>query len=148
MTEQCIKATMPITYQHPYFELKIELLETLTIQPVVAIGLAPADFPLNGALPGWISGSFGYHSDDGKYYGGLPIGSLAGPKVNVGQTMGCGVANDHIYFTIDGVVVYRTKEIPGQIFGHLFPVIGLDEAVVVCNFGNTAFKYTSQLQKL
>ena len=57
-------------------------------------------------MPGWYQG-VGYSGDDGKdagrLYGGCGVEAIAyGPTFTVGDTVGCGIRDNKIFFTKNG----------------------------------------------
>lgn len=61
----------------------------LALIPVIrateGIGLARRGLPVQ-SLPGWKAGSYGYHGDDGKIFGGSGEGTDFGPTFTTGDT--------------------------------------------------------------
>mmetsp|Transcript_45085 Transcript_45085/g.134586 ORF Transcript_45085/g.134586 Transcript_45085/m.134586 type:complete len:177 (+) Transcript_45085:167-697(+) len=74
----------------------------------VGIGFTPANFKLT-KQPGWEPGSYGYHGDDGKKFGGNGKGEDYGPRYSTGDTVGAAycLASQEIFFTKNGVKVFR-----------------------------------------
>jgi hypothetical protein len=56
-------------------------------------------------IPGWRSGSWGYHGDDGGVRDGNNTNYNYGPKYTAGDMIGCGIlpAAGRVYFTKNGV---------------------------------------------
>ena len=52
--------------------------------------------------PGWKSGSYGYHGDEGKLFVSSGFGVPYGPKFFKGDVVGCGVEYGSLYFTKNG----------------------------------------------
>jgi SPRY domain len=66
---------------------------------MVAIGITPDLFSTSGNQPGWKSGSFGYHSNDGQLYLGAPNRSFQFPNhkrvlFGEGDVVGCGIDSE------------------------------------------------------
>src|SRR5690625_2333054 len=53
----------------------------------IGIGVGINKFPLARAMPGWLSGSLGYHGDDGNFYQGTGHGSSFGPTFATGDVL-------------------------------------------------------------
>jgi len=164
-----------------YYELTIQSKENNTstrsselgesvLEKCVAIGLAPNNFPEVGVMPGWIYGSYGYHSDDGKIFHGN-VGRKYGPtfatfdKTTISNeqnsqhsqqqkqqdtkrphqtcTVGCGLhlTRRCIFFTLNGKFLGIAFQ-NVLSFYDLYPTIGLDtEDLVTCNFGMKPFVF-------
>jgi hypothetical protein len=56
-------------------------------------------------MPGWDSGSWGYHGDDGRLFSEDGRGTPFGPTYGTGDTIGCGIdfQKKEISFTKNGV---------------------------------------------
>ena len=56
-------------------------------------------------LIGWKHNSWGYHSDNGKFYCHSDSGKLYGPSFTTGDTIGCylNFKNNIIFYTKNGV---------------------------------------------
>ena len=130
-----------------YYEVGI-LAPPLSVSPsedlpeCVAIGLGSTAFPLSGRQPGWDYHSFGYHSDDGRFFHGSGTRSHSfGPRFGVGDVVGCGMSlsTRQIFFTLNGrflgiAFTARPSQLP------LYPVVGLDSyAGAHFNFGQRPF---------
>ena len=101
----------------------------------IAVGLAPADYPLN-MQPGWCKNSIGYHGDDGKLFhasgSGVPFASgwKQHDVIGLGLRSSSGKSSPgdliQVYFTRNGVEVgHTTACIPPSGF---FPTIGMHSA--------------------
>jgi len=94
---------IPITYPHVYY-FEVQIID-LDAPGVIAIGLAPADKPIEG-LPGWKHGSFGIHSDDGRvYYEDFTSGIMCSTPLGKGATIGCGwdMRSKELFFAVNGL---------------------------------------------
>lgn len=122
----------------PYYEVFI-IGTTGTENSTVAVGVGEAGVSGKGILPGWKSGSYGYHADDGFVYCESGEGKAYGPTYTTGDVVGCGITiNNELYFTKNGksLGIVCTLNRP-----KLFPVVGLDNASISSNFGNQPFMY-------
>ncbi|CAM9591189.1 unnamed protein product [Chrysoparadoxa australica] len=113
--------------------------------PCVAVGLCGKSFLLKTRQPGWDRSSVGLHSDDGALFSGsstlprLRLGATFGP----GDTVGCGITNMGVFFTLNSSVVVEYNRAPRD--WPLYPVIGLAGYVEIkVNFGGTPFVYDLQ----
>ncbi|XP_052075980.1 SPRY domain-containing protein 3-like [Mytilus californianus] len=70
-----------------YFEVEIVALGRNSI---IGVGLVHDKYPLD-RLPGWKSGSIGFHADDGSIFIETGYGDPYGPVWNVGDMIGCGI---------------------------------------------------------
>lgn len=112
----------------------------------IAIGYAPSDFKI-GRHPGWETGSYGYHGDDGlKFSGSSGRGSDYGPQFTAGDTVGAALNLDarQLFFTKNGDkldVAFEDVDAEG-----LIPTIGLHSQgeKVELNFGRSPFKFDIQ----
>jgi len=59
----------------------------------LGVGAAPATFPTEKQMPGWIQSSLGWHSD-GHIFCGNPNGSVFDKPFGGGDVIGCGVKLD------------------------------------------------------
>jgi len=116
-----------------YFEIQIiDLRES----GVAAIGVAANGFP-NNKQPGWITGSYGYHSDDGQKFHNIGSGTPYGPTYTRNDVVGCGFnfKTNELFFTKNGK--HLGVAFSGLPRSSLYPTIGLDHATVLVNFGET-----------
>jgi len=144
------KRSSPIHYRvttrfTAYYELTILPSEVSTseMSGCVAIGLCPNDFSTINLLPGWTSGSYGFHSDDGKKFGGQGAGYSYSKPFGINDTVGCGInfRENVIFFTRNGEFLGVAFHI-SDYFDELWPVIGVDTLEIVSvNFGAQPFKY-------
>jgi ankyrin repeat protein len=121
----------------PYFEVKIL---NLGAKGAVGIGLAREDYPLD-CEPGWLHGSVGFLSDDGKLFTGDGIGRAFSHSSVQGDVVGCGIDFKQSEITNNTVTVFYTRNWSkiGQTkivmpHGGLFPTVGMcsrDEAVEI-----------------
>eukprot|EP01102_Stenamoeba_stenopodia_P007298 TRINITY_DN2040_c0_g4_i2.p1 TRINITY_DN2040_c0_g4~~TRINITY_DN2040_c0_g4_i2.p1 ORF type:complete len:1372 (-),score=296.41 TRINITY_DN2040_c0_g4_i2:256-4371(-) len=135
-----VRSTKPInpTVTWAYFEVYV--IATNGPKATVAIGLANEDYPLD-QQPGWQSGSYGYHGDDGNKFFDSQHDSY-GPRFTVGDVVGCGYNNitKEIFYTKNGFLVGTAFE---NAPSNLFAVVGLaspGERVYV-NFGQNPFVF-------
>ena len=125
-----------------YFEVTIVLLG----QRDIGIGLADrGTFPVATRMPGWETGSYGYHGDDGRKFGNN-ASTGEWPLFETGDVIGCGFAMDRraIFYTRNGELlgdgftdVTETKLCPIVGFSNRHHVV---EQVEV-NFGAAPFAY-------
>ncbi|CAN0158030.1 unnamed protein product, partial [Scytosiphon promiscuus] len=129
----------------------------------VAIGLANDSFPLVGHQPGWDRNSWGFHSDDGRFYHRCGVDSQNSTTFGPGDTVGCGLlypsglalyrrrvsgtpwpadsTNGAIFFTKNGRFLGTVFE-NVSVERPLYPCIGLDShCCVTANFGSKAFAF-------
>jgi len=68
------------------------------------IGVCEDVSPLAG-MPGWRTKSWGYHSDDGKFYSESNRGTDYGETYMTGDVIGCGgdIQRKNLFFTKNGV---------------------------------------------
>lgn len=117
----------PFSETMQYFE--VELLKIGSIG--VAIGVAPADYPLDQA-PGWLRGSIAYHTDNGMLYNASGKGKEFGPIAYCGDIIGCGVTftpssikHSSVFFTYNGMEIGRVRTSCSP--SGLYPVFGLTD---------------------
>eukprot|EP00026_Physarum_polycephalum_P010606 Phypoly_transcript_10773.p1 GENE.Phypoly_transcript_10773~~Phypoly_transcript_10773.p1 ORF type:complete len:355 (+),score=37.65 Phypoly_transcript_10773:139-1203(+) len=105
----------------------------------VAIGVGAAHISGKDMLPGWLPGSYGYHSDDGNAFLENGQGEPYGPPFATGDVVGCGLTLDNkLYFTKNGQNLGTAFTLPRI---KVFPIIGLDKASISTNFGHSPFLY-------
>ncbi|KAI6192653.1 hypothetical protein M3Y96_01249700 [Aphelenchoides besseyi] len=133
-------SSIPRTCGIFYFEIYIvEKGET----GYIGIGLSEKNVDIN-RLPGWESGSYGYHGDDGNFFAGSGKGGTYGPNFSTGDTIGCGInfMNRSIFFTRNGenlgVAAYNIS-----IENSRYPTVGMRTpgAIIDTNFGQKPFAY-------
>eukprot|EP00882_Tetradesmus_deserticola_P015836 GHRQ01016884.1.p1 GENE.GHRQ01016884.1~~GHRQ01016884.1.p1 ORF type:complete len:209 (+),score=72.32 GHRQ01016884.1:270-896(+) len=108
----------------------------------IAIGFSDKSFKLT-RQPGWESGSYGYHGDDGRKFHHSEKGEEYGPKYSTGDTVGACLhfGRQEVFFTKNGTrlkTAFRNVR-PQQ----MYPTVGLhskNEQVVV-NFGASPFRF-------
>lgn len=124
-----------------YYELKVL---NAGQSGAIAIGFAPGNFKL-GRQPGWEAGSFGYHGDDGKKFGGSSTGrgNNYGPLFSYGDIVGAAIDLNkcQIFFTKNGEKLKTAFE-NVQAAG-MFPTVGLHspEEKIEVNFGRRPFAF-------
>ena len=74
----CIRTVMPIDPSHSIFYWEVSISSSSSSASPIAVGLSVADSPLN-RFPGWETGSYGYHGDDGHVFGSAGLGTPYGP---------------------------------------------------------------------
>jgi len=103
-----------------YFEVQI-VAPGMPGSCSVAVGLVPADYPSN-RLPGWENGSYAYHGDEGRVYGGpISYGARYGPSFGDGDVVGVGFCpfRGEIFFTHNGVFLgVAFREVPSNVNFH------------------------------
>ena len=93
------------------------------------------------SLPGWLSGSWAYHGDDGKTYVETPTGLAYGETFGAGDVVGCLVSEKgDVKFTKNGVLLDVVAE---GVKGKLIPAVGMWSvgAKATINFGPGGFRY-------
>eukprot|EP00026_Physarum_polycephalum_P008877 Phypoly_transcript_08980.p1 GENE.Phypoly_transcript_08980~~Phypoly_transcript_08980.p1 ORF type:complete len:330 (+),score=50.53 Phypoly_transcript_08980:162-1151(+) len=127
---------MPRHNYLPYFEV---FITGISGEGTVAIGVGSADISGKDLLPGWRTGSYGYHSKEGKVFLGEQQGAPYGPTLVTGDVVGCGITLDgNLYFTKNGQNIGTACTMEK---GKIFPIIGLDKASISTNFGHSPFFY-------
>ncbi|KAL6078307.1 C2H2-type domain-containing protein [Balamuthia mandrillaris] len=127
-----------------FFEVTISSLASGT---TIAVGFTTRCdcFPSNGALPGWLPGTHGFHSDDWSYFGGAGQPRASYPqakRIQAGDTIGCGLTNGgELFFTVNTTLVARALQLDENTV--CTPIIGVDGPGVslVANFGQQAFRF-------
>jgi len=105
-----------------YFEVTIEKLDK---GGFIAVGLTPDLFSTSGNQPGWKSGSYGYHGDDGQLYLGMSHRAFQFPnreKVTFGEgdVIGCGIDSElNIFWTKNGVYLGGDATDRSKVVGRL-----------------------------
>lgn len=134
-----------------------ELTNTSPSLPCVGIGISRVGFPLLGKMPGWDTHSYGYHSDDGRFFHGSSTnGTQLTPTADgemsstygEGDTVGCGFIyppllhhgegnHPRLFFTKNGKLVGSSVIRDQYFFDHAwFPTVGTDSYTPIeMNFG-------------
>ncbi|KAL2026979.1 hypothetical protein VTO58DRAFT_111070 [Aureobasidium pullulans] len=114
---------IPATAKNFYFEFEIIRGGQ---KGLIGIGLCREESRIVG-MPGWDSGSWGYHGDDGKLFSQDDSSSVGVAETyGNGDVIGCGISIDTsvIYFTKNGRRFSTTLQ---GVAGRLFPVVGIGE---------------------
>lgn len=137
-----IQATSPWIYGSGsntvyYYEVSLN-----AVQDAVGIGIATANFPTTGAMPGWLPTSYGYHCDDGNRFAG---GSArkGWPVWTAGDVAGLGLrsATGELFGTLNGKLLGIVDTLTDDSTEY-FPTIGFNApAVVQVHFDNKDFKF-------
>jgi len=132
-SNQMAKCSNSLSQQFSYFEVTINGLGQ---GGVVTVGLTMQDIPLD-KLPGWTTGSFGVHSDDGVFYNQEYITGKNQKIMSYakeGDIIGCGLQKEKLFFTLNKKLQFEIP-LPAECEDQpLYPSIGLDDAIVVYNF--------------
>ncbi|KAJ2004157.1 hypothetical protein H4R26_002672 [Coemansia thaxteri] len=109
----------------------------------IGVGLSQGGVGVH-RLPGWDSGSWGYHGDDGNCFNGDGRGTRFGPGFTTGDTVGCGIdfMLRRIFFARNGVFIgYAFERI--DTARDLFPCVGMRTPGehVRANFGRRPFAF-------
>jgi ankyrin repeat protein len=132
---------LPAHLSEFYFEIRSVLAPEIKNDPksflimaigFCALGAAGLEFPgwppLNRTLA---TRSWAYHGDDGRFFdGAAALGMDRASPYQPGDTVGCGIdlKEGRMWFTLNGKRL--EKEFPG-VGGRLFPVVGLEDNVVL-----------------
>jgi hypothetical protein len=75
----------------------------LTETSMIGLGLCREDSPPMG-MPGWYTGAWAYHGDDGKLFLEKGQGKEFGETYGAGDVVGCGsdMDRDELFFTKNG----------------------------------------------
>lgn len=132
-----IRANNPIPSECKLFYFEIDIIE----EGIIAIGFCSNLIKLNN-MPGFESGSWGYHSDDGEFFNCSIINKPYGPTFTIGDTIGCclNFINKTVFYTKNGVNLGITLR---DLNGNLFPCVGLKGGSIKTNFGQKKFIYTA-----
>jgi len=138
----------PVPSDQPVYCFEVEIVNK-GAEGFIGVGYSRKGIP-NNVLPGWKDGSFGYHGDDGKIFGGNGRGEDYGPTFTTGDTISCiwCQVNRTISFAKNGMdlgVAFRNVDEP-----QLYPTIGLRtrQEEVVANFGATPLRSSVHTYKL
>ncbi|KAF4547992.1 Ankyrin repeat-containing protein 14 [Elsinoe fawcettii] len=130
----------PIHDQRPYFEIEIEQTGEKSL---IALGFCQ-DLSYTMGLPGWRTGSWALHLDDGTLYLESYLGKVYCAPMACGSkdVMGCGInyGTDELFFTKNGTYLGLAARAPR---GRLYPVVGVGDVgvSVKVNFGPEDFKF-------
>ncbi|OQR80939.1 hypothetical protein ACHHYP_16990 [Achlya hypogyna] len=151
LTKQSSGAWLVDVVENGYFEVTLDTAPTTPVSTstlmCVAVGLATRDFHVVGQQPGWDTNSFGYHSDDGRYFANGQSNPFA-TGFDVGDTVGCGLERrggaSFVYFTRNGQPLGDSVACLHDV---MYPVVGLDAAYTIkLNCGSEPFKYSPPSQ--
>ncbi|ANB14758.1 glucose-induced degradation complex subunit VID30 [Sugiyamaella lignohabitans] len=121
------------------FYYEVEVLEH-GIEEFISVGICDIEAGLT-KVPGMDSRTWGFHGDDGRISAGQSQSKSFGPKINVGDVIGCGVNfyKDSIFYTKNGLPLGTAFQ---DVKGILFPCIGLKSGEIVhTNFGSEEFRF-------
>jgi len=135
-----------------YFEIEIKKWDH---HSEICIGVTPRNFPLQGSMPGFEIGSFGWFGLKGMLFVGREDkGCAFHPNETYhfqqGDTIGCGYeqATEQLYWTKNGKLVGVAQggksKIAPKSSTHLFATVGFEgssSTVLIPNFGERPFKY-------
>jgi len=123
----------------PYFEVFVTNISGT--HSTVAIGIGTTDINGYHILPGWVPGSYGYHSNDGCVYPQYGAkGPPYSPRYVTGDVVGCGLTlENELYFTKNGKNLGVVCKLPRT--SKICPLVGLVHAAISANFGNSPFMY-------
>ncbi|KAL7547311.1 hypothetical protein ACHAWF_010630 [Thalassiosira exigua] len=115
-------------------------------QECIAIGLSTQSFVIERKMPGWDNNSYGYHSDNGRFYHVQKSNLQRGPLFGAGDTVGCGFdySKRMIFFTKNGEFLqYAFGKVGRDVVDMgLYPTVGVDSnCPVFANFGTHPFKF-------
>lgn len=119
-----VRANAVIPSEMDLFYFEVEILEP-GHDSSIGIGLAPRGHSLGG-MPGWYSGSYGYHCDDGQKFEGdeIGMGREWGPCCTRGDVVGCALDLKQrlMFFTKNGKMIGVAFENVAQ--DQYYPVVG------------------------
>jgi hypothetical protein len=107
---------------------------------VLSIGLCDAEAGLT-KIPGFDLRTWGYHGDDGRITACQGPTKGFGPKVAVGDVIGCGInfSKNTVFYTKNGLPLGIAFQ---DVRGVLYPCIGMKSGESVqTNFGNDEFRF-------
>ena len=89
-------------------------------------------------VPGGTADSFGYRSYDGEKMSNGGAWESYGPSFTNNDVIGCGLLGRDLFFTKNGEFLgVAFRNVPHG----LYPSVGLHDATVVTNFGQTPFRF-------
>lgn len=133
-----------------YFEVSLEKVDK---HGVVAIGVTSSDFPLQGQMPGWHSGSYALHSDDGYLHCGsaavkYKFSNRQLHPFSTGDIIGCGysLATKQLFWTRNGTLLGSAEKGMSRLTtvarSYVYPSVGFDRNTQVrANFGDSPFAF-------
>eukprot|EP00873_Tetraselmis_striata_P020327 jgi/Tetstr1/440591/TSEL_003075.t1 len=143
-----ITSDHPVPADQPIFCFEAEVVSK-GAEGFIGVGFARKGVQSN-ILPGWKDGSYGYHGDDGKIFGGSGRGEDYGPTFTTGDTISCiwCQVNRTISFAKNGMdlgVAFRNVSEAA-----LYPAIGMrtKNEEVLANFGGTPLRSSVHTYKL
>ncbi|GES88226.1 ran-binding proteins 9/10 homolog isoform X2 [Rhizophagus clarus] len=143
-----IRTNHPIPPQCRMFYFEVDIVDEGKYE-IIGIGFCTNKIILDSRMPGWDDESWGYHSDDGKFYNCNGYGDLYGPLFKTGDTIGCclNFRNNTVFYTKNGmnlgIAFQDSKNIFQNLKGTLYPCIGMKSGSLKGNFGHKNFKYTA-----
>ncbi|PWA03004.1 hypothetical protein BB558_000842 [Smittium angustum] len=137
-----VRSNYPIPKISGVFYFEVTILNKGT-NGYIGIGFCIGTAKLN-RLPGWDTGSWGYHGDDGNSFLSSGGGKKYGPKYTTGDTIGCGInfITNEAFFVKNGVflgIAFSNLKFNNSIFA----CVGMrtQGEKVVANFGQKPFVY-------
>lgn len=108
----------------------------------IGIGLCDCDVKLE-KMPGWESGSYAYHGDDGLLFRQTGLeGNPYGPKYGTGDVIGCcwDLVDNEVFFTKNGKHLGTAFT---DLSGVLYPTVGMQSmsGCIKSNFGGEPFTF-------
>lgn len=133
-----------------YFEVTVEKLDK---HGVIGIGVTSSDFPLQGQMPGWHSGSYALHSDDGFLHCGsaavkYKFSNRQLHPFSTGDVIGCGysLATKQLFWTRNGTLLGSAEKGMSRLTtvagSFVYPSVGFDRNTQArANFGDSPFAF-------
>lgn len=144
----CIRANNPIPVDVGLYYFEIKVLSTGS-KGQLYIGLTHSGSDLSRA-PGWDSGTYGFHGDDGKKFAAQSWGTNYGPIFRENDVVGCCVnfETQTCFYTVNGKNLGTAfRNIP---LTPLYPTVGCgsENEKLEVNFGQTPFIYNIKMEMI